>query len=59
MRDHTDRSFQPQRRPDAQEPRIPRGRQDLSAELIRKARIATAIHMALRVRPELAGNGTP
>ena len=56
MRDHTDTILSLERRPKASDPAMDNGRRDLPAELIRKARIARAIHMALRVRPELAGN---
>ena len=41
------------------DPSANRDQQDLAAELIRKARIATAIHMALHARPGPAEDGTP
>ncbi|MDG2200509.1 MAG: hypothetical protein P8K80_04945 [Phycisphaerales bacterium] len=50
MRDHA-RMHQPQpRRPRAMDPSDSRDQRDLAAELIRKARIATAIHMALHAQ---------
>jgi len=57
MRDHVRMHHQDQRRPRAMEPASSRDQRDLAAELIRKARIATAIHMALQARPGTGEDG--
>jgi hypothetical protein len=41
------------------DPSTNRDQRDLAAELIRKARIATAIHMALHAKPGPNEDGTP
>lgn len=59
MRDHARMHQSDPRRPRAMEPASSRNQRDLAAELIRKARIATAIHMALQARPDPGEDGAP
>lgn len=59
MRDHARTHHLQPRRPRAMDPSTNRDQRDLAAELIRKARIATAIHMALHAKPGPTEDGTP
>ena len=47
------------RRPRAMDPKPVQGRRDLASELIRKARLATAMHLALQAEQRSGRKCTP